>query len=299
MTEKPAKPSKNERLEALGHSLLAAFEAGEVPAALAPVFIRRDPSRPVPSEKWSWSNRFLAAIAGHHLAAGFRQWKKLGRSVKKGERAFHILKPRTVQAKEADPKRGIEEGDAIVVGFVPVPVFGYDQTEGEPLAGTAWEREFLDALPLITVARDWGLSVATYPGEGSHRLGCYWRGQAIALGVENLSTWSHELVHSADDRLGSLNRRPGPHLDNEVVAELGGAILLAALGEEDQSDRGGAYRYIQSYCEEHEAPLVSTCHALLERTCAAVAYLLDEAERLTATVPAGVLTQPEAEACHA
>lgn len=281
MPEKKTTPKK-ERLETLGHKLLAAFEAGRVPAALAPIFIRRDPDRPVPSERWSWPNRLLAALAGHPLAAGFRQWGKLGRSVRKGERAFHILKPRTVQAKEADPERGIEEGDPIVVGFVPVAVFGYEQTEGEPLADPEWEREFLDALPLIQVARAWGLEVATHPGEDASQLGYYRHGKAIGLSVENLATWCHELTHAADDRLGSLTRRPGQQLDNEVVAELGGAILLEALGETTASDPGGAYRYVKSYCEQHGAPLLPTCLDLLERTCAAVAHLLEEAERLEA-----------------
>jgi hypothetical protein len=71
MSEKAT--SKKDRFETLGHKLLGAFEAGQVPAALAPVFIRRDPERQVPSERWSWSNRFLAALAGHYLAAGFRE----------------------------------------------------------------------------------------------------------------------------------------------------------------------------------------------------------------------------------
>jgi hypothetical protein len=141
--------------------------------------------------------------------------------------------------------------------------------------------------------------VATYPGDGAHRLGYYRPGKAIALGVENAATFAHEILHAADDRLGSLDRRPGQQLDNEVVAELGAAILLEALGETNSSDPGGAYRYIKSYCEKHQAPLVSTCHALLERTCAAVAYLLDEADRLAAQVPAALLTLPETEACHA
>jgi hypothetical protein len=279
---RPSSTHRKDRVEAIGRHLLDAFEAGRIPKALAPVFIRRDPSSPMPSETWSWPNRFLAALAGHHLAAGFRQWEKLGRSVKKGERAFHILGPRAVVAEEDDPERGIQEGDVKVVGFFPIAVFGYEQTEGEPLAGAEWEREFLDALPLIEVARDWGLTVATYPGEGSHRLGYYRHGKAIALGVENLATWGHEVVHAADDRLGQLTRGQGQQLDNEVVAELGAQILLEALGQTAETDPGGAYRYLQHYCEKNKVSLLATCHALLDRTCRAVAFLLDEGARLAA-----------------
>ena len=35
----------------------------------------------------------------------------------------------------------------------------------------------------------------------------YRHGQVIALGVQNLSTWCHEMVHAADDRLGKLIAR--------------------------------------------------------------------------------------------
>jgi hypothetical protein len=42
--------------------------------------------------------------------------------------------------------------------------------------------------------------VTTFTGEGSGRLGSY-RPGAITLGVENLSTWSHELVHYAASRI--------------------------------------------------------------------------------------------------
>jgi hypothetical protein len=46
----------------------------------------------------------------------------------------------------------VEEGDRQVVGFLPIPVFGYFQTEGDPLPGAEDEPEFLDALPLVEVA---------------------------------------------------------------------------------------------------------------------------------------------------
>ena len=59
--------------------------------------------------------------------------------------------------------------------------------------------------------------------------GKYVRKKAIAVGVKNLATWAHELIHAADDRLGNLTER-GQHWRSETVAELGGAILLEALG---------------------------------------------------------------------
>ena len=57
-------------------------------------------------------------------------------------------------------------------------------------------------------------------------------------GVQNLSTWAHELIHAADDRLGKLGKCK---VNNEVVAELGGAVLLQCLGKPVEADLGGAW----------------------------------------------------------
>ena len=108
---------------------------------------------------------------------------------------------------------------------------------------------------------------------------------AIALGVENLSTWSHELIHAADDRLGTLTKRPGQQLDNEVVAEFGGAVLLECLGFSVESDRGGAFEYIEAYAEKHKKSAIGVCTDLIERTCACVVHILETAEELAAGKP--------------
>jgi hypothetical protein len=69
----------------------------------------------------------------------------------------------------------------------------------------------------------------------------------------------------------------------EVVAELGGAILLECLGYATESDRGGAYEYLTRHCEEKKRSLLGACTELLERTCGCVGFLLDEAERVAIT----------------
>ena len=268
------------KAQQVADSILDAFARGDVPKALAQIFIHHECD--CPSEKWSWRNRLIAALFGHYDARGFRQWKEVGRQVKKGQKAFHILAPRTAKAKEDDAERGIEAGDTLLVGFIAVPVFGYLQTEGEPLPGREDEAAFIDGLPLVEVARSWGLSVGTFNGQGSGKLGFYHHGTAIALGVENLSTWGHELVHSADDRLGTLTRRIGQQLDNEVVAEFGGSVLLECLGFTAQSDRGGAFEYIEAYAKQHDKSAIGVCTDLIERTCACVVHILESARELAA-----------------
>ncbi len=268
------------KAQEVAQEILTAFENGTVPAALAVTFLARNPNSPC--ARWSWRNRFLIALRGHADARGFRQWQEVGRHVRAGERATYILGP--VQVKkgrdaEADPGTEDETGTRLV-GFRCIPVFGYDQTEGEPLPELEQATAYLEALPLLEVAHHWQLVVkAVAPGG---RLGYYRSGIEIGLAVENFATWTHELVHASDDRRGTLTRRSGQQLDNEVVAELGGAILLECLGYTVESDRGGAYQYIESYCRKHSRDLLSVCTELLERTCAAVELILETAEALGA-----------------
>jgi len=73
--------------------------------------------------------------------------------------------------------------------------------------------------------------------------------------VENLATWAHELIHAADDRLGNMIET-GQHFRSEIVAEMGGAVLLYAMGYKKDADLD-----------------------VIERTCQAVALILEESDK--------------------
>jgi hypothetical protein len=276
MTRGDERPSTRERVAGIASEILAAFESGELPKALSKLFIHRKIE--VPSQHWTWTNRLIALRRSHVYAAGFRQWQEIGRYVKKGEHAFHILAPRIEVAKEDNEDQGVKKGDRLTVSFLPVAVFGYFQTEGEPLPGAEDAPEFVDRLPLIEVARSWGLTVALHSYEDNPgRLGYFAQGLGISLAVENLGTWAHELVHAADARRGNL---VGRSIDAEVVAEFGGAILLECLGYTVESDRGGADKYIRWFCTKEKRNPLGVCTELLDRTCDCVAFLLEEAEKV-------------------
>jgi len=132
------------------------------------------------------------------------------------------------------------------------------------------------------VAKEWGLSVETYQGHGGRTLGAFCPKGIIALGVKNPATWCHELVHAADFRNGKL-KELGQHWRSETVAELGSAVLLQILGYEYESDLGGCWEYLKSYATKAHVEVVEACNILLERTCEAVALILDTAERLKTT----------------
>lgn len=273
---------KGEKIQEIGSDLIKAFETGNLPAALAQIFIHRKVE--VPSKHWTWTNRTIGILRGHVYAAGFRQWEKLGRHVIKGQRCFYILAPKMAKAACKDSETGEERIQPFVVGYRSIPVFGYLQTQGKPLPGAEDESTFVEALPLVAVARSWGLSVGTYSiRDKPDALGFFAPGVGIAVGTENLSTWAHELIHAADHRLRTDTTTA---LEREVVAEFGSAILLECLGYHDESDRGGAYRYIEAQCKKEKRNVLSMCSELLDRTCRCVEFLLNEAERLAEVIPA-------------
>ena len=257
------------------NDILRAFEnPNSLPAPLATIFIwRKDDS---PCRSWSWRNQLIAALHGHKDARGFRQWLEAGRCVKKGEKAFFILSPCT--KKVEDVKTGEEK--AVLFGFRGTPVFGSEQTQGEPLPAVDPAVEgWLRSLPMRDVAGSWGLKVKAFNGRAGGRLGVYRLDECISLGVENLATWTHELIHAADHRNGKLAEL-GQHWRSETVAELGGAVLLTVLGLKHEADLGGCWRYIKSYAAKEGIDTFKACNLVLERTCEAVALVLDTAEAL-------------------
>ncbi|CAM3880926.1 N-terminal domain-containing protein [Deinococcus saxicola] len=66
--------------------------------------------------------------------AGFQEWKRQGRSVKKGAKAVRVLAPVTAPDRDAQP--GPDGRHPLkVVGFRYVSVFADHDTDGEPLPG--------------------------------------------------------------------------------------------------------------------------------------------------------------------
>jgi hypothetical protein len=226
-------------------------------------------------------------LNGFTDARTFLQWQEVGRNVSKGQKAFYILAPVTRKITDKNTK----EEKVIVCGFRGLLVFGQQQTEGQPLpSGDPDIEKWIESLPFLAVAKNWNVAVETFDGEVMGFLGCYRNGKAIELGVKNLSTWAHEMVHAADDRNGSLKEK-GQHWRSETVAELGGAVLLEILGLKHEADLGGCWGYIQSYAEKEKIGVTEACLRGLDRTCKAVALILDTAEATLASANTGVCVE--------
>ena len=59
------------KAECAAKQIVDAFKTGDLPSALAPIFINRQDD--TPCRQWSWSNQLLTALAGHSDARGYRR----------------------------------------------------------------------------------------------------------------------------------------------------------------------------------------------------------------------------------
>ena len=265
--------------------IMKVFEKGNLPDALAPIFINRNDSKP--SDKWSWCNKMVMFWVGMTTdARTMKQWNKVGRKVSKGSKAFQILGP-CIKKIEKETEDGKKEFFNLLYGFKGIPVFPIEKTEITDK--DAWEKHCqidekeknrLENLPLREVIENWGLELDSYNGKNSGALGYYVHDKRIMLGVENMSTFFHELVHASDDRLNNLKKGHGQDPSNEIVAEMGGAILAKILGFDLESDIGGCYKYCLTYSENDKNKLIKNIFKLLDRICNAVNNILEESDKI-------------------
>lgn len=220
--------------------IIQRFKDGEIPRVISYAVF---PSPDTPASKWSLLNRTLIFMSGTHDARGFRQWIEAGRHVKKGSKAIHILAPRF--------KR--EEEELKLIGFLSVPVFRYQDTEGDPLPEFNPE---ITNLPFMEVAKEWGISVNAVPG--NYRYYGYYssRRKEISLATKEESVFFHELCHAAHDRIKPIKGGQDPL--QEIVAELGAAVLCEMAGKVSKF-LGNNYRYIENYAREIKMSATSAC----------------------------------------
>ena len=177
----------NEKVKQALESILQRFKNGDIPEAIA---LSSFPISDIPAARWSLFNRTLMVLAGTRDARGIKQWNRVRRSVKKGSKSFPILAPHFVTRVTED-----NEKEKTLAGFLAVPVFRVEDTEGEPLD---YETLELPELPLIEVAQRWNISVKAIPGNYCFTGYFCQEQKEIALATREESVFFHELAHYAD-----------------------------------------------------------------------------------------------------
>jgi antirestriction protein ArdC len=250
---------QQEKIRKTLDGIIQLFQTGNVPQAIS---IAMFPQNDVPSANWSLSNRIIMAINGTSDARGFQQWKQAGRNVKAGEKAFHILAPKMIKKKTKTDANQDQKDEFMCIGFLTIPVFKVEQTEGKPVQ---YEKLVLPNLPLLAKALEWHIDVIPVSAHGE------WRGAYSynELGIENIKlatphekTFFHELSHAAHKRvLGELKKCQDPK--QEIVAELAAQTLSQLVGIETESSLGNSYEYIKEYSEKIGKDVGKACLSVL------------------------------------
>jgi len=187
-------------------------------------------------------------------ARGWNQWKKTERRVKKGAKAFFILAPKIMKK---DNGKGEEE--TFLAGFLAVPVFRLEDTEGNPLD---YQKIQLPQLPLIEVAERWGISVKAIPG--NYRCCGYYSDSSkeIALATKEETIFFHELSHAAHAKIkGEL--KAGQDWKQEIVAELSASVLCQMVGKDGDRYLGNNHKYIERYASKAKTSALSACFQVM------------------------------------
>jgi len=213
--------------------LVQLFSSTQLPDMCAMALINA-PERP--SSKWSMGNQLLMVIAGTADARGYKQWLDVGRHVKAGAKAFRILGPVIIKKPLETNKE--EESVEVLVGFRAIPVFRYEDTEGEELP-TYTPR---NPPPLLDVASRFGMRVNYLRlSAGVYGMTDYER-QVITLATEDWTVFFHELAHALH-RSFEPKSGHGQEPEAEAIAQLV-AGTLARLYERPAD--GFSWTYIAS-----------------------------------------------------
>lgn len=231
-----------DRISEATEKLLSMFESGEFPAAAARTYISRKTSDDKPCLHWSLGNQLLMLISGTEDARGYQQWQEVKRKVKPGSKAIYILAPRVrkVTSTVLDHSgREHQEERSLLIGFRAVPVFRFEDTDGEPLASSDYSPPQFP--PLYEVAQHFGM--VKYAAIDGAALGSCSTHGTITLHSYDVDVFFHELAHQVHNTIKPL--KPGQHEDQEIIAEMCACILCELYGYDGYLWQG--WEYIKAY----------------------------------------------------
>jgi antirestriction protein ArdC len=190
--------------------------------------------------RYSYSNVLLIASQNHRATqvAGYKTWRRLNRSVRRGESAIWILAP---MIKKSEAEDGGEQ--RIVRGFKYVPVFDISQTHGQEPPAVCTKLSGGDPQNLfdrlVTVAGTIGFTVEAHEFGDTTNGDCCPTRQRIRIEARNtpaqrIKTLAHELSHAL------LHQRVEDRRLAELEAESTAYVVCREMGL-DTSDYSFGY----------------------------------------------------------
>lgn len=224
------------------------------------------PASAIPSAQWSFMNRLIMMSHGTADARGVKQWNTVGRRINKGAKAFYILAPRMI-TKTVDTLQGTEDR-RVLIGFLYVPVFALEDTNGAELAEA--EKLVLPRFDFMNVAEKWDIDVKPINGQRSY-YGSYLpfssgSGKKIELCTPNEQVFFHELAHASHDRIEGC--KGGQDAVQEIVAEVSSLVLMHYVGKKGDPRR--TFDYVKRYATELDLDVHNACIKLIAKVAKVV-----------------------------
>lgn len=233
---------------------------------------------------YSASNCMLIAMQCHQRGiipehiAGFHTWIKLGRAVRKGERALRILAPITVKQRQQDSPDCEERR----VFFKTTFVFDVSQTDpipgvepaplhppSQPLTGDSHGHLLA---PLVTLAESLGYAVAFQSIPGATGGWCDPRAQRIVVDADvpanaRVRTLVHEIAHALGVDYARYSRAQA-----EVIVDTTTLIVLSGVGLDVS---GETIPYVAGWGESGALEAVSEFAQLIDGLARRIAHAIE------------------------
>ena len=244
------------------NGLIEQFKNGKLANLAARAFIL---APEIPMEKWSLQNQLIVMYNESEDARGYKQWQNVGRHVKKGSKAVYILVPNMFKEKD-------EKGEEVKVlrGFHGIPVFKYEDTDGDSLP----EYEPKKYPPLYSLAEKKGIKIQWKNTRKGEKGSFDSNKNIITLCTENPVTYFHELIHWYDNEKKELKGIQDPI--QETVAQFGACVLAKIYGIDDT---GYTYTYIKSYTE-YSQKVPNMCKKVLQKVDSIIEKIMKDAKEL-------------------
>lgn len=237
---------------------------------------------------YSFNNQLLVALQAPEATrvTGFKKWQSLGRQVRKGEKAIKILAPRTFKT-ETEQDDGTTKTDRRMY-FVSVPVFSFEQTEGdelpticEPVQGDS-HADYIDRL--VTYAQDklgYTVTFEPIPGGAEGRASMSTRTITVNSDLDanaRLSVLIHECCHVA----GQVDYTNYSREDAEQICEAVAMLTCSSLGLDTSDSSVG---YIAGWAARQSLDALKTHAKLIDRLTRSLEdAALDHCDASTETV---------------
>lgn len=254
--------SQNEIRQNITNSIIESLKKGNIPwrKPWTGIATPRLPTNFVTKRKYSGVNIPILWAASQQRGfdvdyfATFNQWKSIGASVKKGEKAVHVIlfKPIKRTVKDDDGTERVEQFPMMRL----FPVFSIHSVQGGGIedllnqpAGPVFEHEQRDEFMRIVASTKadirYGGSTAAYFREGDYiQMPEEGRFESFSAFAETLA---HELGHFSEKRLGWR----GTYSEGELRAELAAVFTCSAIMDVSQNISNHA-AYIGSWLQALE-----------------------------------------------